>query len=147
MMTRGPATAIPPGRPAGPSRHADQWAKPGSKKRRVYDLLLDRHWHTSSELDAAFRNDYPEGGWCWDGAKAQLKATLERCGGTVISENISGRHESRHRMVLPGDAKLSEMLERSEAQIAERRQAVRGPAQPTLSTTSSGRPAQMGMDL
>ena len=102
MMRRGPATA-------------DLYAAPGTKKRRVYDLVLDRRWHTSSELDAAFRKHYPEGGWCWDGAKAQLKATLERRGGTIVSENVTGRHESRHRMVLPEDAKLQRMLERSEA--------------------------------
>ena len=80
---------------------ADQLARLGTKKRRVYELLSDLDWHSSSELDAAFRGWYPHGGWCWDGAKAQLKATLERAGGTIESEKIDGRLESRHRMILP----------------------------------------------
>jgi len=100
--------------------------KKASQKQRIIALLSDRQWHTSSELDAAFRKHYPEGGWCWDGAKARLKATLERRGGTIVSENVTGRHESRHRMVLPEDAKLQRMLERSEAEMAKRRKAVRG---------------------
>ena len=101
-----------------PPSEGDRFARPGTKKRGVYDLLADGRWHTSSELDAAFRKDYPQGGWCWDGAKAQLKATLEQHGGTIESQSVEGRLESRHRMVLPRQRVLEPHLKRTERVLA-----------------------------
>ena len=105
-------------RAESPPQEGDRWARRDTKKRRVYEVLKDGRWHSSSELDAAFRNYYPRGGWCWDGAKAQLKATLERHGGTIKSESIEGRKESRHRMILPRQVALKPHLERTERLVA-----------------------------
>jgi len=85
--------------------------KADSKKRRVLDRLLAARggWVTGSELHAAFGKD----GWSWDGAKAQLKATLEQHGGTIVGEEIDGRHEQRYRLVLPSQVLLQRHVART----------------------------------
>lgn len=80
----------------------DRLARPGSKKRKVLDLLADGKFHSGSELHRAFGSS----GWTWDSAVAQLRATLRPLGGDVKHRCISrldrlGRREGEYRLVLP----------------------------------------------
>lgn len=90
----------------------DRWARPGTKLRRVLDLLWDEEWHSASELHSAFGIH----GWAWDGALAQLRGK----GLDVQSRRIEGRLEFEYRLTRPRDPELEEHLRRSAKEIARR---------------------------
>jgi hypothetical protein len=103
----------------------DHWARPGSKLRGVLDVLWDGHWHTSSELHAAYNQGKPDNpAWTWDSAKAQLKAKAGERGGYLVSQSIPGRGESSHRLVRAEALELERHLARSHRALAERRKRV-----------------------
>jgi hypothetical protein len=82
---------------------------------------------TGSEFHQAFGR----AGWTWDGAVAQLRASLQRHDGNIDSRHIEGRDEFAYRLSLPPepDTKkaLAPMLDRSSRQIGERAARVRRP--------------------
>ena len=96
---------------------------------RLYSILRDGEWHTSSELHAAYNRDADVMmGWSWDGAKAQLV----KKGFVIESERVEGRREYRHRLthypdgraLKPDQTPLAAAIARTYDEI-ERREAER----------------------
>ncbi len=119
-----------------PATRADWGMDPTKGPYRLYRILRDGEWHTSSELHAAYnapRAEWGEGllaGWAWDGAKAQLK----RKGFRIEVQRVEGRIEFRHRLthypdgrrVKVDQAELAPLLERSATEVERREVALRG---------------------
>jgi len=106
-----------------------RWLQADRGPWRLYCILRDGKWHTSSELHAAYnaaKVEWGDGllaGWSWDGAKAQLK----KRGFRIESKRIVERREFRHRLThYPDDRtvkpepnpQLEAAKERTEAALA-----------------------------
>jgi len=114
-----------------------RWLQADRGPWRLYCILKDGKWHTSSELHAAYnaaKVEWGDGllaGWSWDGAKAQLK----KRGFRIESKRIVERREFRHRLThYPDDRtvkpepnpQLQAAKERTEREIAERSESLSG---------------------
>ncbi len=113
--------------------HGARWLRADRGPWRLYCILRDGEWHTSSELHEAYNAAKPQwgegllAGWSWDGAKAQL---VKR-GFRIRSQAVPGRREYRHRLTHFPDGRAvkpevsEEHLARASREVERRRDGLR----------------------